>query len=286
MELKILTPMENTLPEIKWNNVELKQAVTEKMKEYANIAYTEDDSKAMKADKATINKFIAAVEDERKRVKRYYMEPYERFESQAKEVLLPARDAVKVLDSKLMEIEQKYREEKLRKCMGFYKQYAGDLEAIIPFDKAMKEELYKRSFTDKKLEQAFIDFFDVRREEIKTIEEMDSKYKDKILLEYGRTLNLQSALREGKRLEELETVMKQRRQKQEEEERRSKEQTECSEQKLPAGQQTEANSPDPVQEKKAEPVLSVDFRVWGTREQLMALRQYMINIGLKFGKVE
>ena len=40
------------------------------------------------------------------------------------------------------------------------------------------------------------------------------------------------------------------------------------------------------EEEQPEPVLFLDFRVWGTREQLMRLRQYLIDNGLKFGKVE
>ena len=41
----------------------------------------------------------------------------------------------------------------------------------------------------------------------------------------------------------------------------------------------------PVQ-KEAAPVVSLDFRVWGTKEQLMKLRQYMIDNQIRFGKVE
>ena len=35
-----------------------------------------------------------------------------------------------------------------------------------------------------------------------------------------------------------------------------------------------------------EPVFQLDFRVWGTREQIMALREYMVQNQIRFGKVE
>ena len=35
-----------------------------------------------------------------------------------------------------------------------------------------------------------------------------------------------------------------------------------------------------------EPVFQLDFRVWGTSEQLMALREYMLKNRIRFGKVE
>lgn len=63
-----------------------------------------------------------------------------------------------------------------------------------------------------------------------------------------------------------------------------------SERELPPGWDPEPESetvtediPLPAME---EPVLQLDFRVWGTREQLMGLRQYMVDNKIKFGKVE
>lgn len=35
-----------------------------------------------------------------------------------------------------------------------------------------------------------------------------------------------------------------------------------------------------------EEILHMDFRVWGTRKQIMGLRQYLIDNHIKFGKVE
>ena len=36
----------------------------------------------------------------------------------------------------------------------------------------------------------------------------------------------------------------------------------------------------------SKPVMRIDFRVWGTKEQILALRDYMKQNNLKFGKVE
>ena len=49
------------------------------------------------------------------------------------------------------------------------------------------------------------------------------------------------------------------------------------------------NKPEPEQsetkEENAE-LFQLDFRVWGTMEQIIGLRQYLINSNIKFGKVE
>lgn len=298
MELKIYTPMEaDGLPLVKWNNEELKAGVAAKMQEFKDIAYTEDDAKAMKADKADINKFITAIENERKRVKNHYAQPYEVFEAQVKEVLAPAREVVDLINENLQEIEVRYREEKKKLCRKYYTDHAGDLRALVPFEKTVREEFFKRAFTEKKIAQAYLDMFAIIQGDMDAIDELESPYQDKILLEYAKNLSLQDALREGKRLEELDKAVKARKAQQEEEKRRKEEVqkqevrkagTEAREEA--AGQsalQAKHSTTPPMSEKPPEDeIMTLDFRVKGTRAQLMALRQYMIDNNIKFGKVE
>ena len=48
----------------------------------------------------------------------------------------------------------------------------------------------------------------------------------------------------------------------------------------------EAAMPGRTETQAQEEVMCLDFRVWGTRQQLMALRNYLIENGIQFGKVE
>lgn len=71
MELRIETPMvPGVLPEIQWNNEELKKEIAEKAAEYKSIAYTDAQSADMKKDRAKLNSLVTAFENERKRVKK------------------------------------------------------------------------------------------------------------------------------------------------------------------------------------------------------------------------
>ena len=156
MELRITTKMEpGTLPEIQWNSSELKEEIQKKAQEYASIAYTDSQTAEMRKDRATLNRLVKAFEEERKQVKKFYAAPYEKFEAQVKEVLEPVRSAVKVIDDGLYEIEQKYRSEKTEKMREYYDLYVGDLRSVIPFEKTVKESMYKKSITDKHLETAY-----------------------------------------------------------------------------------------------------------------------------------
>lgn len=289
LELKIITPMEpGTLPEIQWNHEEAKAYTLQKAQEYQSIAYTDADKSAMKADRAQINKFVSAMEDERKRVKAFYNEPYEKFNAQVKEVLQPMRDTIQLIDQGLDEIEQKYREEKTELCRKYYDRHIGDLRELLPFERTIREEYYKRAFKENKPEQAYMDFFGRIREELKALEELPERFRDKAVLEYMKSFSLSDAIREGKRLEEMEKVMEERRlaQAREEEARKAAQALQAKNVPDAPAEPSEPEKQEAPEEEQPEPVLFLDFRVWGTREQLMRLRQYLIDNGLKFGKVE
>ena len=296
MELMIYNPNDaGKLPEIQWNYEELKKYALVKSAEYQSIAYTDADVTDMKKDRADINRFINALESARKDKKKEYLAPYEKFEAQVKDTLAPLRQTSALIGQKLDEVEQQYRAGRREKMQEYYRESVGDLRGIIPFEQTVKEEYYKRSFSDKKLKQAYTDFFDRIREELKALDELPERFRDKAVLKYAETFSLSDALREGKRLEELEKVMEERRKKQEEE-MRAAEEAKCQAALNP--QAPVVNIPEPPKQdtEKEEtvesegmmvnPVLQLDFRVWGTREQLMGLRLYMNNHGIKFGKVE
>lgn len=299
MELMIYNPEGALrLPEIEWNYEELKKYALVKSAEYQSIAYTDADVADMKKDRADINRFITALESARKDKKKEYLAPYEKFEAQVKDALAPLRQTSVLIGQKLDEVEQQYRAGRREKMQEYYQEFVGDLRSIIPFDKTVKDEYYKKSFSDKKLKQAYMDFFDRIQDELRALDELPERFRDKAVLKYAETFSLSDALREGKRLEELEKVMEERRKKQEEE-RKAETAREAERQAVLRPQAPAVNVPaeQKPDDKKAEtaeterkmpenPVLHLDFRAWGTREQLMGLRQYMIDHGIKFGKVE
>lgn len=292
MELRITTQMDpGILPEIQWNHEDLKKEIAAKAAEYKAIAYTDEQESEMRKDRATLNKLVTAFEDQRKQVKKFYQVPYDKFEAQVKEVLQPVREAIKTIDAGLSEIDRDYRLKKTNKMRELYEASVGDLKGILPFEKTIREEWYKKSITDKKLAQGYTDLFGRIRSDLESLEELPERFRDKAMLRYMETYSLSDALREGKRLEEVERAMEDRRRKQAAEESARKTEAEMKEERREyhetyAVPQETANKNSGQNASTEEPVMRLDFRVWGTREQLMALRQYMIDNHLKFGKVE
>ena len=116
MELKITTPMApGILPEVQWNNEELRKDVAGKAEEYKNTAYTAEQLPEMRKDRAKLNALVTAFEDQRKQVKKFYNTPYDKFEKEVKEVLAPVREAITLIDKGIAEVEKKYREDRKAK---------------------------------------------------------------------------------------------------------------------------------------------------------------------------
>ena len=89
MEFKIYNPQEEGfLKEIDWNYEELKTEIQKKANDYMNLVYTADQIKDAKKDRANLRKFVTALENKRKEIKRQVMQPYTSFEEQEKELIL------------------------------------------------------------------------------------------------------------------------------------------------------------------------------------------------------
>ena len=124
------------------------------------------------------------------------------------------------------------------------------------------------------------------------------EFKFEAMEVYRKTLDMNQAIQEGQRLADiqkrkLEAERMEAERKAREAEEAAKQQT-AAEQKeeLAAEKETASGSvPDAPAEETAsipeeEPVFQLDFRVWGTRGQIMALREYMLQNQIRFGKVE
>lgn len=302
MELKILNPQEGGfLKEIQWNNEELKEEIAEKMQEYTSLVFTEDTIKEAKADRAKLNKLRTAFEDERKRIKKLCTAPYDAFEKQVKELIALIDEPIRLIDGQIKEVEEQRKVEKKGEILEFYESAIGSLKGILPFDRVFRQEYLNVSKSMKSIKDEIQALIDRVNSDLDTIEGFGSKHELQIKDVYLKTLNLSVAMQEKARLDEVERQLAERKQREEQQaaERAAAEaiatqnaggQEQAVEDTAAQAEQenTAEKSADAVQqEKKQDPELfQMDFRVWGTKDQLMGLRQYLLENKIKFGKVE
>ena len=118
MELKIQRPK---FPEIiSFNYEELKQEITEKTSAYVGLVYSEDQIKDAKKDVALLRKFTKALSDERIKIKKDCLKPYEEFERKIKELDGIVAKAITNIDSQIKTVEERAKEEKQEAIKAFY----------------------------------------------------------------------------------------------------------------------------------------------------------------------
>lgn len=114
MEL-VLKSAEINLPKEIDNLEALKAELIPKLEKYNNLVVTADSIKEAKADRAALNKLKTAIDDQRKEIKKQYLEPYNVLENQCKEVLALIDAPIQAIDKQIkafdnIEENEKYTE--------------------------------------------------------------------------------------------------------------------------------------------------------------------------------
>ena len=114
MEL-VLKSAEINLPKEIDNLEALKAELIPKLEKYNNLVVTADSIKEAKADRAALNKLKTALDDQRKEIKKQYLEPYNVLENQCKEVLALIDAPIQAIDKQIkafdnIEENEKYTE--------------------------------------------------------------------------------------------------------------------------------------------------------------------------------
>lgn len=118
MELKVIQP---TFPEvISFNYEELKQEIQKKASEYMNLVYSEDQIQDAKKDVATLRKFTKALSDERIKVKKVCLKPYEDFEAKIKELDGIVSLAIQNIDGQVKGFEEQRKAAKEQEIDSYF----------------------------------------------------------------------------------------------------------------------------------------------------------------------
>lgn len=118
MELKI-QPYQSP-EQILFNYEELKTMLLEKAEHYAAIVYTNEQVKDAKADRANLNRLKKALNDERLKREREYMESFNVFKAQINEIISIIDKPCAVIDKQIKEFEESQKAEKHRAILEYW----------------------------------------------------------------------------------------------------------------------------------------------------------------------
>ena len=200
MELRITTPADKFLQVIEWNHEEIKAEVAEKVAHYNTLVYTDEQIKDAKADRAVLNKFVTALEDKRKEVKKQCLAPYEEFEKKLKEITAIVQEPISLIDKQVKGYEEKCRADKMEAIKELFTKVG--FQTFVTLDKIFNQKWLNASVKLSSIEQEMNDLKYQIGTDIAAINMMP-EFAFEALEVYKTTLNLPKALEEAHRMSEI-----------------------------------------------------------------------------------
>lgn len=201
LELRIISPSpEGFVKAIEWNHEEIKAEVSAKVGYYKNLVYTDDQIKEAKADRAALKKFVTALEDKRKEIKKQCLAPYESFERQMKEITAIVNEPIALIDGQVKEFEEKRREEKREKILELFRSI--NFWPFVEFDKIFRPEWLNSSVSMKKIEEELKVEHERIDRDVLSIEQIPG-FSFEAAEVYKKTLDLNLALAKGRELSDI-----------------------------------------------------------------------------------
>lgn len=274
MELRINEIM---IPEeIVFNYDELKKELLEKVRDYETVVYTDDQIRLAKADKASLNKLKKALNDERIRREREYMEPFNQFKAKIGEIISIIDRPIALIDTQIKEYEEQKKAQKLEEI----KVYFGELTtpAWLSFDQIFDQRWLNATYGMSAVKEDIQSRLRKIVDDLTVLDELEYSFEAKA--NYFQTLDVNRAIAEGKRLADIA------RQKKEYEERQRAQ--EAAKQAVPEEKPTEVVNPIPELAKPEEkPNTASDgmwltFRVCLTVEQAKELKEFFNTRNIPF----
>lgn len=278
MQIEIYNPAQGEpLPPVKWNYEELKGQLVAALESYKGRIYTESTIAEAKKDRASLNKLAAAIDTRRKEMKARYLAPYEEFEAQAVELTGLVKQQAAEIDAQVKAFDEARKAEKLEHCKALYAELLGDLADLVPYERLHNPKWLNVTTSMNAIEAEIIEKAENIRAAMASIDALGlaDDMAAQVKHVYLERLDLAAALAEKDRIERERQALA------------AYETAKKEEPEKPAEQQTEAQPPEPAEKSTtAVPAMyTVDFRVWATAEQLNALKTFLIDNGVKYGKV-
>ena len=275
MELKIEEI--KTLEPIKFNYEELKKWLEEKVKNYKNLVYTDENIGTAKSDRADLNKLKRALNDEKIRVKKMWLTPYDTFETKIKELIGIVDVAVDNVDTQVKDYEQKFKDEKKKEIEKYFHENVGDYKELISLEKIFNDKWLNKTYKidDIKKEIKILIARTDTHMKILDGQVQDENMNTQIKSFYFDNIGSQDVLT----LTNLE-INKIKEQQKKLENLKQKEIPKVTESSL----NNEKNSQNASENQNN--LTQIDFRVWVTGEQMKSLKLFLVENHIKYGRVK
>ncbi|MBO5968478.1 MAG: DUF1351 domain-containing protein [Clostridia bacterium] len=241
---------------------EVKRALIAGTQKDRGVVITPETIDAGKERCALLRKQLAVIEEARKEVKKTWTKPLTEFESKCKELSGVIQSAIDEQWSQVKEYEQKAKDEKEALIKGIYNEVAPEIvKRWVLFETVLDPTWLNKSKSLASVKERMSEIVKKCEGDLSFVTINGGTHFYAGLKTYGETLDLGKALKAAKDAEEA----------------------------AKQAEETKPQDPAPSAPKEVpqeeEAVITVDMRVYATRSQLAALKQFMLANGIKYGRV-
>lgn len=278
-----LDPVKNLVLSANFDQVQAQ--LQELLAPYETLAVTEDDIANAKSTLARIRKLKTGIDQYRLSVKKEYTAPLTAFESRVKELLAVCAESEENLSTQINKFERQRREAKMAALEQFFRDNIGSLAPYLTWEQVKNDRWGNVTFSEAEAQAEMAAAMDACEAGIAAIRSLNSPFTEALLNTYAKNHDLAGAMRLNAELAE---------QKRREDERNAELETA----KNAAGRE-EVQAVQRMAEAKAAPapkpappvadadkLYSLTLQFWGTQDQLVKLRKFLDDAGIRFKKVQ
>lgn len=187
---------------IEWNYEELKTQLFTKLQDYKTLQYIPEQIQAAKTDRANLNALKKALSDERIRRKKEFLEPFDKFEAQVKELCNLIDEPVQLIDKQIKEVEEKEKQDKKDSCMKIFFGTEG-LPDWLKYEQIENPKWYNKTTSIKAVAEEIEAKINHINVDIKMLSALPD-FSFEAIEVYKETLDSGKALIEGNRLADIQ----------------------------------------------------------------------------------
>lgn len=183
--------IKQTLGEITYDFETTKTMLSEKLEEYRGAVFTEDSKGIAKKTVASLRSEKKELEKRVREVKKEWLKPYEKFESDAKELIAMYDEPIDFINDQVKDFEEKRKTEKKDAIKNIYLGIVNQkLSEYIPLEKIYNSKWENVTFKEKDITDEIIKIADKVSSELTTIKAMKSVDEIEVLNRYKNSLDV------------------------------------------------------------------------------------------------
>jgi len=274
------------------NFEEINKALDSHLEKYQGLVISESEIKDAKEIRAYLNRLKCQIDDRRKQVKAEFCKPYDDFAEQVKVLTGKIEKCSREIDVQIKSFEDQAKKEKYNTIKEWWETECVTLPAV-PFEKVYEQKFMNKTCREADWKKILTEKKETIEATLKSIAEFETTQKrDYILNEYLKELDI------GRALSAWEAYSDQLRQA-EEYRRRAAERlkvTNPTPEVIPFVSEPLKRVPEVSEAEHSTVVRSIPeeqavilhrkLEVWATKEQIIAMGDFMIQNGIKFRKIE